>query len=115
MIFSAGTKLLGLPAAVEGMGKAGLGDKILLIGAGELITAILLAVPRTASLGVLLASSFWGGAIVTHMSHGEPYVVQSVLLVLTWLGAYLRLPATFASFAGARGGEPADRSPSLAA
>jgi hypothetical protein len=33
------------------------------------------------------------------MSKGEPFVVQSVLLLLTWLGAYLRVPGTFASFA----------------
>ena len=56
-------------------------------------------VPRTASLGVLLASGFWGGAICMHMSKGEPFVVQSILLLLTWLGAYLRVPGTFASFA----------------
>src|SRR5260370_5733239 len=55
-------------------------------------------VPRTASLGVLLASGFWGGAICLHMSKGEPFVVQSVLLLLTWLGPYLRVPGVLASF-----------------
>ena len=33
------------------------------------------------------------------MSKGEPFVLQSVLLLLTWVGAYLRVPGTFASFA----------------
>jgi hypothetical protein len=33
------------------------------------------------------------------MSRGEPFVLQSVLLLLTWVGAYLRVPGTLASFA----------------
>ena len=33
------------------------------------------------------------------MSKGEPFVPQSVFLLLTWVGAYLRVPGTFASFA----------------
>ena len=48
---------------------------------------------------VLLTSGFWGGAICLHLSKGEPFVLQSVLLLLTWVGAYLRVPGTFASFA----------------
>jgi hypothetical protein len=101
MIFAGSGKVLGFfpPDAVA---KYGLGEQILLIGAGELITALLLLIPRTSSLGVLLASAFWGGAICIHMAHGEPYAFQSALLVLTWVGAYLRNPATFSSFAGSR-------------
>jgi hypothetical protein len=33
------------------------------------------------------------------MSKGEPFVVQSVFLLLTWVGASLRVPRSFASFA----------------
>jgi hypothetical protein len=69
-----------------------------LIGSGALLTALLLLIPRTSSLGVLLTSSFWGGAICIHMAHGEPYLFQAVLLVLSWAGAYLRNPATLSSF-----------------
>jgi hypothetical protein len=91
-------KVLGLfpPEQVE---KLGLSVPIQVIGAGELFGAILLLAPRTASLGVLLTSAFWGGAICLHMSKGELFVLQSVLLLLTWVGAYLRVPGTFASFA----------------
>jgi hypothetical protein len=78
--------------------KYGLGEQARLIGAGALLTALLLLVPRTAPLGVLLASAFWGGAICIHLAHGEPYVVQAVQLVLTWAGAYLRNPATPGGF-----------------
>jgi hypothetical protein len=102
MIFSAWGKLFGNAADVAAvMEKYGLADSARLIGTGEALTALLLLVPRTSSLGLLLASAFWGGAICLHMSHHEPYVFQSVLLVLTWAGAYLRNPATFSSFFGA--------------
>ena len=98
MLLAGSAKVLGLfpPEQVE---KFGLSVPIQVIGAGELVSAILLLVPRTASLGVLLTSAFWGGAICLHVSKGEPFVLQSVLLLLTWVGAYLRVPGTFASFA----------------
>jgi hypothetical protein len=83
--------------------KFGLGEQMRLIGAGALLTALLLLIPRTSSLGVLSTSSFWGGAICIHMAHGEPYLFQAVLLVLSWVGAYLRNPGTFSSFSGFSG------------
>ena len=82
----------------ETLVKYGLGGQVRLIGAGALVTAFILLIPRTSSLGILLASAFWGGAICIHMAHGEPYVLQAVLLVLSWAGAYLRNPATLSSF-----------------
>jgi hypothetical protein len=102
MIFSGSSKVFGFVPA-DAMEKYGLTEQIRLIGTGEVLSALLLLVPRTSSLGVLLVSSFWGGAICLHMSHGELYLMQSVLLVLTWVGAYLRNPATFSSFFGERG------------
>ena len=98
MLLAGSAKVLGL-FPPEQVAKLGLGVPIHVIGAGELVSAILLLVPRTASLGVLLTSGFWGGAICLHMSKGEPFVLQSAFLLLTWVGAHLRVPGTFASFA----------------
>ena len=58
MLLAGSAKVLGLfpPEQVE---KFGLSVPIQVIGAGELVSAILLLVPRTASLGVLLTSAFW--------------------------------------------------------
>jgi DoxX-like family len=100
MIFAASGKLLGSPPpeVLELLRKAGLDQQLKLIGTGELITAILLLIPWTSSLGVLLASGFWGGAICTHMSMHESYTFQAILLALTWVGALLRLPEMFSSF-----------------
>ncbi|MBX3442067.1 MAG: DoxX family protein [Planctomyces sp.] len=75
---------------VESMSKHGLGDKLQLIGGGEMLSGLLLIIPWTSSLGVLLTSSFWGGAICIHMAHNESYLVPAVLLVMTWVGAVLR-------------------------
>jgi hypothetical protein len=98
MLLAGSAKIFGL-FPPDQVAKMGLSLPIQVIGIGELISAILLLVPRTASLGVLLTSGFWGGAICLHMSKGEPFVLQSVFLLLTWVGAYLRVPGTFASFA----------------
>src|SRR6478672_10436531 len=105
MLFAASAKVLGFfpPEQVE---KLGLSVPIQVIGAGELVSALLLLVPRTASLGVLLTSGFWGGAICLHMSKGEPFMLQSVFLLLTWVGAYLRVPGVLASFSAPSKTEP---------
>ena len=97
MLLAGSAKVIGLfpPEQVE---KLGLSVPIQVIGAGELVSAILLLVPRTASLGVLLTSGFWGGAICLHMSKGEPFMLQSALLLFTWVGGNLRVPGAFDSF-----------------
>jgi hypothetical protein len=97
MIAAGVPKLLGL-APPEHVATMGLTESIRLVGAGEIVTGILLLIPRTLSLGVLLTSSFWGGAICVHMTHGQSYLLQSLLLVLSWVGAYLRNPAVLGSF-----------------
>lgn len=77
------------------MGKYGLEGKAVLIGSGNLISTVLFLVPLTLPLGTMLLSGYMGGAIMVHMSHGEPYVFQSVILVLIWVAAFLRRPHTF--------------------
>jgi hypothetical protein len=93
MILTGSQKVLGM-VPPEALAKYGLGEQMRLIGAGALLTALLLLIPRTSSLGVLLTSSFWGGAICIHMAHGETYLFQAVMLLLSWVGACLRNPAT---------------------
>ncbi len=95
---SAAGKLAGAAQVVEMFRKWGLENNLLLIGVGELVSALLFAIPRTHSLGVLLLSAYMGGAIVTHMQHGEAYVSQSVILVLIWVASFLRHPELLHSF-----------------
>jgi hypothetical protein len=93
MIFTGSQKILA-SVPPEALTRFGLGEQMRLIGAGAILSALLLLIPRTSSLGLLLTSAFWGGALCIHMAHGETYLFQSVMLVLLWLGAYLRDPAT---------------------
>ena len=79
--------------------KWGLEGKIILIALGEIIAALLFLIPRTSSLGVLLISAFFGGAIVTHLEHGEPmFFMPAILLVIAWVAHYLRNPEMLSSF-----------------
>ncbi len=80
------------PAVIEQFGKFGLKDQVLLIAVGELVSGILFLIPITHPLGVLLLSGYMGGAIMAHMSHGESYLFQSVILVLIWVAGFLRRP-----------------------
>ncbi len=106
MILAGSGKVFGFapPEVIEGMKKHGLEHQLTLIGAGELVTALLLLFPRTCSLGVLLASGFWGGAICIHMAHQESYLLPAVFLVLVWVGGWLRYPEMFSSFRGSASG-----------
>src|SRR6476660_9021671 len=97
MILAGSAKVFGLFPPEE-VAKLGLSLPIQVIGVGELASAILLLIPRTSSLGLLLTSGFWGGAICLHMSKAEPFVLQSVFLLITWVGGYLRVPGAFGSF-----------------
>lgn len=92
MLFAGSGKVFGTapPEVIETMQKHGLGDRLQLIGGGEMTAAALMLCPWTSPLGVLLCSGFWGGAICLHMSHSEPFVFQSLLLSLVWIGGLLR-------------------------
>ncbi|AFM13941.1 hypothetical protein Turpa_3303 [Turneriella parva DSM 21527] len=39
-----------------------------------------------------------GGAIATHMEHGEMYLPQAIILLLVWGANYLRNPEMLDSF-----------------
>lgn len=91
-------KFSGAEEIVTNFSKWGLDGRQILIGAGEIISAILFLIPRTSSLGVLLLSAHMGGAIATHMGNAESFIFQSVVLVLIWVTAWVRNPSTLSSF-----------------
>lgn len=78
-----------------------------IIGVGALATGALLMFRLTLPLGVLSASSFWGGAILTHMAKQESFVPPAVLLVFTWIGGLLLLVSLLRSSAS----DPASSAP----
>lgn len=89
---SAAAKLARPEGVVKQFEALGLKDREILLGAGEATSAILFLIPQTHPLGVLLLSGYMGGAIATHMQHGEPFVAPSILLLLIWVAGFLRRP-----------------------
>lgn len=73
-------------------------DWIVVIGIGELISGILFLIPRTSSLGLLLLSAHFGGAIATHMGNNEQFIPIAGILVFIWVTALVRDPDTLSSF-----------------
>ncbi|MBL4703620.1 MAG: DoxX family protein [Flavobacteriales bacterium] len=98
LLFSAFGKLSGMLEVEEMFIKMGLTDWKVIIGIGEMVSAILFLIPKTQSLGTLLLSSYMGGAIVVHMQGEESILLQSAILVFVWIASVLRNPKTLSSF-----------------
>lgn len=91
LLGSAAAKLAHVPKVVAELGTVGIdGHKLKFIALLEVGSAVLYLVPFTRSLGLLLVSSFLGGAIATHLQHDQPIAQPSFVLLLIWIGIVLR-------------------------
>jgi hypothetical protein len=91
MLYGAGAKLMHGPAIVEGFRKLGLPEGVMApIGVLEIACVLLYTIPRTAVLGAILVSGYMGGAILTHLRVGEPFVTPLVVGLFVWAGLFLR-------------------------
>src|SRR5262252_1955058 len=93
MTVSSIVKFAGVPGVMQNMAADGFsGGKLTLVATLEIFSAALFLFPRTRSFGVLLLSSFLGGAICIHVQMGEyaKALGPSVLLTLSWTGTWLR-------------------------
>lgn len=92
MLFDATIKLLRVPAAIEGT--VGLGypaGVVLPIGIVALVCVVLYAIPRTAVLGAILLTGYFGGATATQVRVQDIWFVMPIVLgILVWAGLYLR-------------------------
>jgi hypothetical protein len=99
---SAAMKFAGVPPIVRQMAADGFaGNKLLFIATLEILSTALFAMPRTRSIGLLLVSSYLGGAICIHLQLGEfpKAIPPAAILSLAWIGAWLRHPQVLWSFA----------------
>lgn len=99
LVASAWGKLTGGGQVTEGFEHFRLTPYIVTIGVIELICAVLFLVPKTSSIGTLLVTGYFGGAIVTHLAASEPsqVVPAMVLGLLAWAANYLKNPNMFES------------------
>jgi len=64
----------------------------LMIGVIELICLMLFIIPRTGILGTLLLAAYMGGAIATHLEHGESIIAPCIVQTVLFLVAFYRFP-----------------------
>jgi uncharacterized membrane protein YphA (DoxX/SURF4 family) len=63
-----------------------------IIGVVELICVLLFIIPRTGVIGTLLLAAYMGGAIATHLEHGEPIIAPCVIQSFIFVVALFRFP-----------------------
>ena len=83
-----------LPQVVEGTAKAGFQASFLpVLAAVEFCCVVLYLIPRTAVLGALLLTAYFGGAVASHARLGQAqWVVPVVFGAVVWAGLLLRRP-----------------------
>lgn len=76
-------------------------DLIMKIGVLEVALAILFLIPQPSFIGVILLTGYLGGATVTHLRVGDPFVVPVIIGVVMWIGYGVREPEVFSLACGA--------------
>lgn len=95
LVVDCAVKLLQLAPAVAGTTELGYpAHSVLTIGLIQLVSVALYALPRTAPLGALLLTGYFGGAIATHLRLENPLFSHVLfplyIAALVWGGLYLR-------------------------
>lgn len=95
MLFDSIFKFIQPAEVVQGTVELGYqAHHIAIIGALGLLSTILYTIPRTAVLGAILLTGYWGGAVATHLRLDNPlfsHILFSVYLgILAWGGLWLR-------------------------
>jgi hypothetical protein len=90
---SATDKIIGSEHAIQMTHSFGIAvETYRLLGVIELVSAILFVIPRTGLLGLLLLSSYLGGAIATHLQHEQNVLFPAAIEALAWIAAVIRFP-----------------------
>lgn len=90
-------KLVGVKAAVEGTAQLGYQPHHLaIIGYIALACLVLYIIPRTAPLGAILWTGYFGGAVATHLRLDNPlftHILSPIYFAaFLWIGLYIRDP-----------------------
>jgi hypothetical protein len=63
-----------------------------IIGLIEFLSVILFLIPRTGIIGTLLLAAYMGGAIATHVTHGQSLIAPAIIEAIVWIVAIIRFP-----------------------
>lgn len=80
---------VGAEDMIEGLKKAHLDQHQTLISIIALLCGTSLFVPFTRRFGYLLASAYWGGAIVAHLTYDDSVAMPASFMVLLCVGIAL--------------------------
>ena len=94
-VMGAGFALSANPEALKGTVELGWPPSLVpVLGTLELVLVVLYLVPRTAVLGAVLWTGFFGGAVATHLRLEQPLFTQVLMPVyvatLLWVALWLR-------------------------
>ena len=90
------SKFMEFPGKKEMLDRMGISaDMLSRIGVVEIAVAILFLIPRTSFVGAILITGYLGGAIMTHLRIGDPWVFPVILGVFMWIALGLRNPVIF--------------------
>ena len=90
------SKFMEFPGKKEMLDRMGMSaDLLSRIGVVEIAVAILFLIPRTSFVGAILITAYLGGAIMTHLRIGDPWVLPVILGVFMWIALGLRNPLIF--------------------
>jgi hypothetical protein len=92
LIASAVAKIGGVPQMVDGLTHAGIPrGAIVPIAVLELSCLALYLFPRSAVVGAVLLTGYFGGATVTHIIGRENFVPPLIIGLWVWAGVYFRV------------------------
>ena len=93
LVLAGSLKLIGVGAddMIEGLEKAHLIQHLNLISIVAIVCGVVLLVPKTRPLGILLSSSYWGGAIVAHLTYNDSVAMPAFFLAVLWIGYFLSI------------------------
>ena len=90
------SKFMEFPGKKEMLDRMGISaDLLSRIGVVEIAVAILFMIPRTSFIGAILITGYLGGAIMTHLRIGDPWIFPVILGVFMWIALGLRNPVVF--------------------
>ncbi len=93
LLFSAVMKLIKPAGTAEGFAHLGIPlTHATGLGILEIACTVIYLIPRTSVLGAILLTGYLGGATLTHLRVGDPFLMQPLLGVLLWGGLFLREP-----------------------
>lgn len=94
LVVTAAMKIGGAPKMVDGLTRSGIPQgAVLPIALLELACLVVYLVPRTAILGAVLLTGYFGGAMVVHIITKDSVIPLIMFGIWVWGGIYFRFPA----------------------